>query len=80
MKRPLNWWVRRCVSAYWDHRHPQLVRLEDYAKAYDADEHDYYERVEPRVTFKDTLIHQARELAAERAAEADGRGPLAWAI
>lgn len=67
MGRPLNWWVRRCVGAYWDERGPQLDRIESYAVGHDADVADFYERVEPRVTFRDTLIAQSRELRADRA-------------
>lgn len=49
-----NPWVALVTGAYWSQRLPQLARIEAEA-SYATDEADYYARIEPRVTFADTL-------------------------
>lgn len=51
-----NRWVRFCVDTYWSMRHPQLVRLDEWARGYASEERSFYTDIEPRVTFRDTLV------------------------
>lgn len=65
-----NPWVALVTGTYWSQRLPQLARIEAEA-SYTADEADYYARIEPRVTFCDTLIRcsaEWRRMKAEVAA------------
>ena len=58
------------TGTYWAQRLPQLARIEAEA-SYATDEADYYARIEPRVTFCDTLIRcsaEWRRMKAEVAA------------
>lgn len=73
VKQAPNWWALRCAAAYWSARTPQLERVEAWAADHAADIADYYERVEPRVTFCGILIHQGREWRHERGATLDGQ-------
>jgi hypothetical protein len=59
-----NPWVAFVVHAYWSMRLPQLARLESVAIGHETDEHDFYDRHEPRVTFGDTLVHCSTEWQA----------------
>ena len=65
-----NPWVALVTGTYWAQRLPQLARIEAEA-SYATDEADYYARIEPRVTFCDTLIRcsaESRRMKAEVAA------------
>ena len=65
-----NPWVALVTGTYWAQRLPQLARIEAEA-SYATDEADYYARIEPRVTFCDTLIRcsaEWRRMKAEVAA------------
>lgn len=65
-----NPWVALVTGTYWSQRLPQLARIEAEA-SYATDEADYYARIEPRVTFCDTLIRcsaEWRRMKAEVAA------------
>lgn len=58
-----NPWVALVTGTYWAQRLPQLARIEAEA-SYATDEADFYARIEPRVTFCDTLIRCSPEWAA----------------
>lgn len=68
MRRRANWYALMCGANYWAERSPQLDRIEAYAIGYDTEEREHYERVEPRVTFRNILIDTAREHRARQAA------------
>ena len=61
-----NPWVALVTGTYWSQRLPQLARIEAEA-SYATDEADYYARIEPRVTFGDTLVRCSSEWQAMKA-------------
>ena len=64
-----NPWVALVTGTYWSQRLPQLARIEAEA-SYATDEADYYARIEPRVTFADTLRACSPEWAAMKSGAA----------
>ncbi len=62
-------WVRRCVETYRELRDLQLVRADEYAIGYATDRAIYFDKVEPRITYRDVLVSVAAEIRAEREAE-----------
>lgn len=67
MRKP-NWYAVMCGQNYWAERDPQLARVDAHAIGYDTDTRDYYDRIEPRVTFRRILIDTGREHRARKAA------------
>ncbi|WP_431840488.1 hypothetical protein [Gordonia hongkongensis] len=61
--------VERCKATYYAVRDAQLQRADEFAVGYDTDRDVYFDKVEPRVRYRDVIVAVAAELRAERAAE-----------
>ena len=61
--------VERCKATYYALRDAQLQRVDEFAVGYDTDRDVYFNKVEPRVRYRDVMVAVAAELRAERAAE-----------
>ncbi|MEY1676487.1 hypothetical protein AB4Z55_20150 [Gordonia sp. ABKF26] len=61
--------VERCKTTYYAVRDAQMQRADEFAIGYDTDRAAYFDKIEPRVLYRDVMVSVAAELRAERAAE-----------
>lgn len=64
-----NAFVERCKASYYAARDAQMQRCDEYAVGYGTDRRDYFDRVEPRILYRDVVRAVALELRTEREAE-----------
>lgn len=63
-KRKLNRFVQFCVDTYYTLLNAQRERMESICLGYDTEEKIYFDKVEPKVLYKDVIIACAREWRA----------------